>query len=58
MMVFHVLIDTMNGSSALNSISVEKTFKTKIEAQQYIDQELSDIDPDLIDIQCSYIDMV
>lgn len=57
MQIFHVLVDKMDGFSALSSISVEKSFRTRQEAQQYIDEQLSDIDPDLIDIQYSYLDI-
>lgn len=56
MKLYHVLIDTLSGCNCLSSVSVEKSFKTESAAYQYIDEELSDIDPDLISVEWSYLE--
>lgn len=56
MKIYHVLIDNKSGSDALSSVSVEKSFESESAAYQYIDQELSYMDPDLICVDWSYLE--
>jgi hypothetical protein len=55
--IFHVVVDNVCGSTVLSSIDIEASFLNRESAERYIEENLSDIDPDLIDIKWSLMSL-